>query len=86
MSKYYYQMSQQEFYATYQLTDEDKNEIKNSIDKLGFSKELATGLRKQKVYEDSRYQDIEERKKIEKHLDTLAKFYKSTFDYTKVLY
>ena len=85
--KHFFQMTKEEFFTTYQLTTEDKKAINDSINRFGFSQETAKGLRLQKVYEDSRWNDTDEIKNLEKHLQNLSiSIASSAPDYSKKMF
>ena len=74
MTKQAYQMTKEEFEVKYILTKEDKEAIKDSVERFSWGEETATVLRKQKVYEDLRYKhDKQHAKNIDKHLENFRK-------------
>ena len=87
MSKYI-QMTKEEFNAKYQLTKEDKEAIKESIETFSWDEETAKVIRIQKVYEDLRYKhDKQHQKNVDKHIEQWAKQIASMApDYSKKIY
>jgi len=80
-SNHYYKMSKEEFYNTYKLTDEDKEEIKKTVKETRLDEETATGLRLNKVYEDSKFLDENYKKLVKKMLDDMKKQHTRDTDY-----
>ena len=66
--KYYYQMDKETFLKCYKLTKEDNEAIKDSVERLHLDYDTAKRLRLHKVQEDSRYQDPEQVKILNKHI------------------
>ena len=81
LSNHYYKMSKEEFYNTYKLTDEDKEEIKKTVEEIGLDEETARGLRLNKVYEDSKFLDDNYKKLVKKMLNDMEKYHARDPDY-----
>lgn len=71
--KYYYQMDKETFLKCYKLTKQDKEDINDSVNRLGLDYDTAKNLKLHKIQEDSRFKDPEQLKIINKHLDDMQK-------------
>ena len=73
MKKYlYYKLTKEVFNKMYKLTDEDTKKIEECVNTLGLSRETATELRKHKIYEDSKWDDPEFKKRVfDKHVEEI---------------
>lgn len=69
--KYYYQMPKELFEKNYKLTQEDIDDINDTVKRMKLEYETAKHLRLHKIYEDSRFDDPKNKWILEK----LDKYY-----------